>query len=112
MKLTDPDPIASTPGSFTFRVSDDLTWTINPADAVTAGVLVLDRVKPDWRNAVDRERLDLRNWDTCVAAQVFGGYYQGIAVLREAERETGDVDVWEIAHGFMGPRSSRHGARR
>ena len=48
---------------------------------VNRGVVYLDRKFPDWETYVELENLDMGDSDSCVIAQIFGEYWQGIERL-------------------------------
>ena len=57
---------------------------------VRRGEAFLDEHVPGWRDQVDPYTLDLANSCGCVLGQVFGDYYDGLALLgltpRDAQR--------------------------
>lgn len=49
---------------------------------VDNGVMVLDAVRPGWRQDIDVEALNLSSYVACVLGQIFGSYDEGLAALR------------------------------
>lgn len=48
---------------------------------VNAGIALLDREQPGWREKIDLDTLDLASCSVCVLGQVFGDYDDGIDAL-------------------------------
>lgn len=53
------------------------------SDRINLGVEWLDKVRPDWFDSIDLDRLDISCIDNCVLGQVFGEF--GNAPLLEEE---------------------------
>lgn len=70
---------------------------------VRAGICLLDRIKPEWRQLVDRDTLDMRDPLRCIAGQVFaneggsGSHLDGYSYLLTEVMKPG----WDDCdHGF------------
>lgn len=51
------------------------------AERVSAGVALLDKRMPGWREEIDIEIFDMYSPGACILGQLFGGYSQGLTEL-------------------------------
>lgn len=59
------------------------TQTIDKTrQAVEKGAEVLDQIKPDWRDRVNKSALDISNCFDCILGQVFGYFGDGMKAIR------------------------------
>lgn len=58
---------------------------------VQKGMELLDEQKPDWRESIHIESLNIGTIHTCVLGQVFGNYFRGKDVLNLNDYEGGDA---------------------
>jgi hypothetical protein len=60
---------------------------------VVDGAALLDRIaRSDWRDRVDLDRLDMGDSEACVAAQVFGNWWDVGSEVRRHDAFGGDLD--------------------
>ena len=48
---------------------------------VLAGIQLLNKKVPDWRQKIDINKFDIRDCSQCVLAQIFGTYHLGVYFL-------------------------------
>lgn len=58
---------------------------------VKEGSLFLDRLDLNWYEAIDVDKLDLSNANTCVLGQKFGGYWSAISDLGLSVEESAEL---------------------
>ena len=74
--------------------ADAIAWVV-----ARRGERLLDRVQPDWRDKVDRERLCMSDGCDCILGQVYGDYNDGLIALDE-EMRLGEQPVHASQYGF------------
>lgn len=62
---------------------------------VAAGVELLDNHRPDWRQEVNSDQLDVFDADTCILGQVFGDFGEGLTQL-----DLSILSIEVFRHGF------------
>jgi hypothetical protein len=50
-------------------------------ERINRGVALLDQVKPDWRDHVNADELDLYDTNACILGQLFDHYLQGLEAV-------------------------------
>lgn len=84
------------------------------AASVQRGIDLLDRFAPQgWRDRINPETYNHHDILLCILGQVYGGYFRGFEILRDAMEEEDipfvDMDGQEVesmtarAYGFDGP---------
>lgn len=48
---------------------------------VRAGMALLDKERPDWRDAINLDELDLQHCEKCILGQVFSNFMAGCRIL-------------------------------
>jgi hypothetical protein len=66
---------------------------INYQEQVSRGARLLDVERPDWRNEIDVNALDMHKHGSCVLGQLYGSYLIGDRILCEP-------NLSAIDHGF------------
>jgi hypothetical protein len=72
------------------------------SERVRAGVELLDKSQPQWREKVNPVRLDMTLQGTCILGQVYGWYTEGLKQIGLLKRSYRDLESEQAAaaHGF------------
>lgn len=68
------------------------------AERVAAGAVLLDQVRPGWREELNLATLDVASPFRCPLSQLYGGYTHAVMVL--SGRDIYEVGSWASVHGF------------
>jgi hypothetical protein len=84
----------------------DLTTTgLDAAARVARGAALLDRLRPDWADIVNTDRLTMTDGHYCIVGQLYDGYWEGLeqifCLAPIGAREAGMLSAQAQAHGFQ-----------
>ncbi len=69
-------------------------------DRINDGMKLLDREFPGWEKKIDLGTLNVNRFSSCVLAQLYGSYYEGIWTLFPSNTGFFSRDDMAVRYGF------------